>query len=180
MFECKFKFELEDSISSAKYIYKSQKRKQDKIIAIMIPFLLAAMVGMLIYDVLKSKPIVWDIVLIVALVALEIMYLIIPVVLIRQQKKAFKQQKIDEMDYMLVKIDSNSCVERLFKDGEEKAKSEHNLKYLTSYLEDSKRIILVFNKVEYVCLRKDSIVGGVEKLKQHLEKTMLKAMKGRK
>ena len=36
MFECKFKYELEDSLVSAKYIYKSQKRKQDKIIALSV------------------------------------------------------------------------------------------------------------------------------------------------
>ena len=95
MFECKFKFELEDGIKSAKYIYKSQKRKQDKIIAILIPFLILAMVAMLVYDIIKGKSIVWDIILMIALVVLESLYLIIPLTLVAQQKKAFKKQKID-------------------------------------------------------------------------------------
>lgn len=180
MFECKFKFELEDSIKSAKYIYKSQKRKQDKIIAILIPILLLAMVGMLVYDIIKGKNFVWDIVLIVALIVLEAMYLIIPLALVAQQKKSFKKQKIAEMDYILIKIDGNSCVETLHKDGEEKAKSEHSLKYLTSYFEDPDRLVLVFNKVEYVCLKKANVVGGLEKLKTHLQKAMAKSMGGAK
>ena len=178
MFECKFKFELEDSLKSAKYIYKSQKRKQDKVIAILIPFLLAAMVAMLVYDIIKGKTIVWDIILIVSLVVLEVMYLIIPLTLVAQQKKAFKKQQIDQMDYVLVKIDAHTCVETFYKGGEEKGKSEHGLKFLTSYFEDQTRLVLVFNKVEYVCLKKAEIKGGIDKLKAHLEKAMSKSAKG--
>ena len=180
MFECKFKYELEDSIISSKYIYKSQRRTQDKVIAILIPILLVAMIGMLVYDIIKGKSFVWDIVLIVALIVLEAMYLIIPLTLVAQQKKSFKKQKVAEMDYMIVKIEGSNCVETLHKDGEEKAKSEHNLKYLTSYFEDQERLVLVFNKVEYVCLRKANIVGGLEKLKSHLQKAMAKSMGGNK
>lgn len=176
MFECKFKYELEDSIVSAKYIYKSQKRTQDKVIAILIPILMACMVAMMVYDIIKGKSFVWDIVLLVALFVLETMYLIIPLMLVKSQKKSFKKQKIDEMDYIFIKIDNNSCVETLFKDEKEVAKHVHNLKTLTSYLEDRKRLILVFNKVEYVCLRKENIVGDVEKLKLLLNKTMSKTM----
>lgn len=177
MFECKFKYELEDSIVSAKYIYKSQKRTQDKIIAILIPILMVCMVAMLVYDIVKGKSFVWDIILLVALVVLEVMYLIIPLMLVSSQKKSFAKQKIDEMDYIHIKIENNSCVETLVKDNEEKSKHVHNLKHLTSYLEDKNRLVLVFNKVEYVCIRKENLTGGVEKLKALLEKTMAKATK---
>ncbi len=180
MFECKFKYELEDSIVSAKYIYKSQKRTQDKIIAILIPILIACMVGMLVFDIVKNNSFVWDIVLLVALVVLELMYLIIPLMLVSSQKKLFKKQNIDEMDYILIQIDEATCVETLMKDEKEVSKNVHNLKQLTSYLEDNKRLILVFNKVEYVCLRKENIVGGLEKLKSHLEKIMSKTANGKK
>lgn len=174
MFECKFKYELEDSLVSAKYIYKSQKRTQDKVIAILLPILILSMIGMLVFDIVKDNSFVWDIVLLVALVVLQIMYLIVPLMLVSSQKKAFKKQKIDEMDYIIVKVDDNSCVESLYKDEKEVSKSVHNLRHLTSYLEDGQRLILVFNKVEYVCIRKDSLKGGLEKLKSHLEKIMSK------
>ncbi|MBQ9795473.1 MAG: hypothetical protein IJW36_00730 [Clostridia bacterium] len=180
MFECKFKYELEDSIISAKYIYKSQKRTQDKVIAILIPILMVCMVAMLIYDIIKNKSFIWDIVLLVALVALEIMYLIIPLMLVKSQKKIFEKQKIAEMDYINIKIDNNSCVETLVKDEKEVSKHTHNLKNLTSYLEDNSRLILVFNKVEYVCIRKDNLIGGVDKLKALLEKSMSKVMNKKK
>ena len=180
MFECKFKYELEDSLVSAKYIYKSQKRKQDKIIAVLIPILMVCMIAMLVYDIVKGNSFVWDIVLIAALTALEIMYLIIPIILVSSQKKAFVKQKIDQMDYIQINIDEKSCVETLVKDDEVKSTNMHSLRQLTSYLEDNTRIILVFNKVEYVCLRKENITGGVEKLKNHLEKIMSKTSKGKK
>ena len=180
MFECKFKYELEDSLVSAKYIYKSQKRKQDKVIAFLIPILMVCMIGMLIYDIVKNNSFVWDIVLLVALLVLEIMYLIIPIMLVSSQKKSYTKQKIDEMDYIQIKIDDKTCVESLIKDDEVKSTNMHSLRQLTSYLEDNNRIILVFNKVEYVCLRKANITGGVDKLKAHLEKTMSKTTNGKK
>ena len=180
MFKCKYKFELEDSIVSAKYVYKSQKRKQDKIIAILIPILMLAMIGMLIFDIVTGNSFVWDIVLLVSLVVLEIMYLIIPTTLVASQKKSYFKQGLDTMDYILIEINENMCTETMFKDGEEQAKSIHNLRSLSSYLEDSNRLILIFNKVEYVCLRKDNIEGGVEKLKSHLEKKMAKQSQTKK
>ena len=180
MFECKFKYELEDSIVSAKYIYKSQKRKQDKVIAILIPILLACMVGMLIYDIIKGNSFVWDIVLLASLVVLEVMYLVIPLMLVRSQKKSYQKNKIDEMDFMVIKIDESTCTETFIKNDEEVSRSIHSLRQLTSYLEDQNRLVLVFNKVEYVCLRKNCLTGDLQKLKALLEKTMSKVANGKK
>ena len=180
MFECKYKLELEDCITSAKYVYKSQKRKKDKVIAILIPILMLCMIGMLIYDIINAKTIVWDIVLLVALLVLEVMYLVIPIMLVNSQKKSYKAQKLGEMDFIHIKIDDTLCVETLHKDEKEMAKNIHNLKVLTSYIEDKNRLILVFNNVEFVCVRKENLTGGLDKLKQHLEKIMSKSNKRKK
>ncbi len=180
MYECDYKYELEDSIICAKYVYKSQKRKQDKIISVMIPILMLCMVGMLVYDIVMNRSIVWDIVLLVALAVLEVMYLIIPLMLVRAQKKSYNSQKLGEMDSLHIKIDDNLCIETLLKDGQEVAKNVHNLKQLTSYLEDKDRLILVFNKVEFTCIRKDKLKGDINKLKSHLEKIMSKTQSNTK
>ena len=180
MFECKFKYELEDSLVSAKYVYKSQKRKQDKFIAILIPILLCLMIAMMIYDIVVGNSFIWDIILIVALIVLEVLYLIIPLMLVRSQKKTFYKNKVDETDFMLIKIDDSTCVETLIKNDQEVSKNIHALKQLTSYLEDKDRLILVFNNVEYVCLRKSALTGDVEKLKNLLNKTMSKVANGKK
>ncbi len=174
MFECKYKYELEDSLISAKYVFRSQKRKKDKIIAALIPILLVAMVALLIVDIVYKKSFVLDIVLIVCLIVLQIMYWLIPVSLNRSQKKSFYAQKLDTMDYLYVKIDNASCTEILLKDDVEQAKNIHSLKSLTSYLEDDTRLILVFNSAEYVCLRKANITGDINQLKALLEKVMVK------
>ena len=175
MFECKYKLELQDCVTSAKYVYKSQKRKKDKVIAFLIPILMVCMVGMLIFDILNHKTIVWDIVLLVALFVLEIMYIIIPVMLVNSQKKSFKKQKLDSMDYIHIKVDENLCVETLYKNDKEMAKNIHNLKMLTSYIEDNDRFVLVFNNVEFVCIRKQNLTGDLNRLKQHLTKIMSKS-----
>ncbi len=177
MFSCKYKLELEDCLISAKYVYKSQKRKQDKFVAALLPILMVCMVAMLIIDLVNHRSFVWDIVLLAALVVLEVIYLIIPLTLTRSQKKSFKQQNLASMDYLLITIDDTLCTETMFKDGEEKAKSPHSLKQLTSYIEDNTRLILVFNKIEFVCLRKANLEGDLNKLKAHLEKCMSKSIK---
>ena len=64
MFECKYKYELEDSLTSARYVYRSQKRTKDKVIAIMIPIMLVVMVALLVVDIVNKKSYVLDIVLI--------------------------------------------------------------------------------------------------------------------
>ncbi len=180
MFECNYKYELDDSIVCSKYVYKSQKRRQDKIIAILIPILMVCMVAMLIFDIVMKKSIVWDIVLLVALAVLEVMYLLIPVMLVRAQKKSYNKQKLGEMDSLLIKIDDNICSETLLKDGQEVAKNIHNLKQLTSYIEDKDRLILVFNNVEFSCIRKNALKGDLNKLKSQLEKIMTKVQNGKK
>lgn len=181
MFECKYKFELEDSITSAKYVYKSQRRKRDVVIAVMLPILILVMVGLLILDIVKGKNLVWDIVLLSVLVVLQVLYLVIPLTIVNQQKKSYKKQNLAAMDQLVITIDNSGlCTETLYKDGQEVAKSAHGLRALTSYIEDNNRLILVFNKIEFVCIRKDCLTGGLDKLKAYLEKCMKKTAKSKK
>lgn len=174
MFECKYKLELEDSVKCAKYVYKSQKRKQDKIIAILIPFLMLAIIAMLVYDIVKGKSFVWDIVLLVALVVLEAMYLVIPLMLTHSQKKAYIKQNLADMDYLQIVIEDKQCTETMFKDEQEVVKNMHSLKFLTSYIEDKDYLILIFNKVEFVVIKKSGFNGDLNKFKMHLNKILAK------
>lgn len=174
MFTCKYKLELDDSIKCAKYVYKSQKRKQDKIIAILIPFLLVAVIAMLVWDIISNRSFVWDLILLIALVVLECMYLIIPIMLVKSQKKSYIKQNLGDMDYLQIVVEDKQCVETLFKDEKEVAKNVHNLKFLTSYIEDKDYLILIFNKVEFVCFKKSGFAGDLNRLKNHLNKAMFK------
>ena len=150
---------------------------QDKIIAFMIPILLALMVAMLVFDIVRKRNFVWDIVLVVALVVLEIIYLIMPLTLVSQQKKAFKKQEFDSMDYLRIKIENNVCHEEMVRNNQVVFNAVHSLKSLTSYIEDDKRLVLVFNKVEFTCIRKENLIGGLEKLKTTIQKAMQKQKK---
>ena len=175
MFECKYKLELKDCLKCSKYVYKSQKRKQDKVIAVLIPILMVCVVGMLIYDVLNDKPLVWDVVILAALFMLEIMYLLIPLMLIKSQKKSYQKQNLADMDYLHIKIDDKSCVEELYKNGEVVAKNNHSLKLLTSYIEDATSITLIFSNVEFTCIKKEFLVGDLNRFKNHIQKSMKKS-----
>ena len=175
MFECKYKCELEDCVQCAKYVYKSQKRKQDKVIAILIPILMVAMVAMLVYDIVTGKSFVWDIVLLSALIILQVMYILIPIMLVKAQKKSYKKQNLAEIDYIKITITAKECIEEMYKNNEIVNKNAHNLRFLTSYLEDDNKIILIFNKVEFVYVKKDALTGGEKQLKEHLKNAMKKS-----
>ena len=172
---------LEDSLTCAKYVYRSGRRTRDKVVAIMLPILIAVMIGMLVWDIIKKSSLVWDIVLLCALIVLQVLNLIMPLTIKQQQKKAYKKQGLGDMDYLHIVIDNTgTCHETLYKDGAEVAKSAHSLRALTSYIEDADRLILVFNKVEFVCLKKDKLTGGLEKLKAFIEKAMQKNSKNKR
>lgn len=177
MIECKYKCELEDCLTSAKYVYKSQRRKKDKIVAILIPILMVAMVAMLIYDIVANNSFLWDIILLAALLILQVMYLLIPIMVVKSQKKSYIKNNWGDMDYLLVKITQKECVEEVYKDNNVISKSMHSLRYLTSYLEDEERIILVFNKVEFVCIKKEFVTGNINQLKEILKNAMKKSSK---
>lgn len=177
MFESKYKFTLEDNIKCAKYVYNSQKRKQDKVIAIMLPILLVCMIAMLIVDIVNHKSVVWDIILLVMLVVLQIMYFVMPLMVVKQTKKSYKAQEFDTMDCIKVNINDNSCVVAFEKDNQEYGKKTLSLKSLTSYIEDNDSLVLVFNKVEYVLVKKENLTGDLNRLKNMLKKAMAKAQK---
>ncbi len=177
MFECKYKFTLEDNIKCAKYVYKSQKRTQDKVIACMLPILLVCMVALLVVDIVNDKSIIWDIALLVMLFVLQMMYFVMPAMVVKQTKKSYHAQKLDTMDYIKVNINEKSCAVAFEREGTENDVKLLPLKTLTSYLEDGDSIILIFNKVEYVQVKKEHLTGDVNKLKALLNKAMAKANK---
>jgi hypothetical protein len=177
MFECKYKCELEDCLKCAKYVYKSQRRKQDKAVAVLLPILMVCMVAMLIFDIVTRKSIIWDILLLGALAVLQIMYILIPVMVVSAQKKAYNKQNFKDMDYLLITITQKDCVEEVYKNNEVISKNSHSLRYLTSYLEDEDSIILIFNKVEFVCVKKQHLKPSDFQLKEHLKNVMKKNAK---
>lgn len=175
MFECNYKFELEDCLQCSKYIYKSSRRKKDKVITAMLPILVIAVIALLIVDIVKDNSIVLDIILLIAVIVLFVMNIIMPITLLSTQKKSFKKQKLDEMDSFYVSIKDDLCMESFKKDEKDLAKNVHSMKSLTSYMEDATRLILIFNKLEFACLRKSEITGGtLDSLKDLLDKALIK------
>ena len=94
--------------------------------------------------------------------------------LVKSQKKSYNKQNLGDMDYLQIVVEDKQCVETLFKDEKEVAKNVHNLKFLTSYIEDKDYLILIFNKVEFVCFKKSGFEGELNRLKNHLNKALLK------
>lgn len=178
MFECNYKFMIEDAKKCAKYVYKSQRRATEKILIVAIPILFALMSGILIFDIVMKRAIVWDIILIVSLILLGTLTYIMPYIVIRAQKKQYNSQNFGDMDNLNIKITNGVCEEAMMKNGEKVLHNTHNLKTLVSFIEDGEDFILVYSTGEYTCIKKASLVGDINKLRSVLTKAMtIKAKK---
>lgn len=172
MFECNYKFTISDAIKCAKYVYKSQRSKKEKFLLFATPVLLILVIGILIFDIINSRAIVWDIILIVGVTFLFALTLLMPLMVVQAQKKQYKSQNFDDMDHLSIKINNGVCEEAMMKNGSAILKNTHNLKTLVSYIEDDEDIILVYETGEYTCIKKQNLVGDVSRLKAALSKSM--------
>ena len=172
MFECSYKFTIQDAIKCAKYVYRSQRRKQEKIVIFALPFLLLAIIAMLVFDIIRGRQIVWDIILIVGLFLLGGLTYSMPLIVKRTQIKQYTNQGFGDMDSLDIKIINGVCEEAMVKNGENVVHNTHNLKTLISYIEDDDDFILVYNTGEYTCIKKNKSSGDLVKLRQTLQKAM--------
>ena len=172
MFECNYKFTIDDAVKCAKYVYKSQRSKKEKFLLVAVPILLVIMVGMLIFDIVNSRAYVWDIILIVGIVFLFALTLVMPLVVIRAQKKQYASQNFADMDNLSIKINNGTLEEAMMKDSKVQLKNTHNLKSMVSFLEDDEDFILIYETGEYTCIKKLNLIGDVNRLRAALTNAM--------
>lgn len=172
MFECNYKFTIQDASKCARYVFKSQRGGKERFLAIAVPMLLLVMVGLLVFDIVKGRPIIIDIVLIISIAVLLVLTLMLPMFVVRVQRKQYKAQNFDDMDSLKIKINNGICEEAMMKDGKAVLENSHNLKTMVSFIEDDENIILLYNTGEYTCIKKLNLIGDVERLRSVLTKAM--------
>ena len=177
MFECNYKFTIDDAIKCAKYVYKSGRSKKEKIILYAVPVLLVIVSALLVVDIINKRAIVWDVILLVGITLLFVLTLIMPLLVVKAQKKQYNSQNFNDMDSLSIKINNGILEEAMMKNGEAVLKNTHNLKTLVSFLEDDEDIILVYATGEYTCIKKSNLVGDIGKLRATLTKAMTKIKK---
>lgn len=145
MLQSKFKYSADMASKASKLAYKLKRGKKDKIIMFAVPIAIILMVAILIYDINKENSIVFDIILIVMLIAITILNLIMPVIASKTQAKYFK--KVEEMnyDYFISEYNKGVFKEKVYKDNTLVMANEVDRTKLQNYAQFDHYLMLVFS-----------------------------------
>lgn len=173
MFECQFKMSEEDNVKGTLYTIKQQRKTSNIIFIVLLFISLFLMIATLILDIRDGENIVFDVFLLVLIIALLILYFCFPILFKSSAKRAYKTNIADK-DLMIVKIDDTKCDVSFQKNGEQVSRSVMDLSTLTSCTEDDERLVLVFNRQMFVVVRKDNLLGNLDSLKLLIQKYLNK------
>ena len=145
MLQSRYKFNSEISAKASKLSYKSQNKKKELFINISIPLAIALMIGILIYDIIKSKNFVFDIILLVLLIVVEAMNISMPHIIYASQKRYLKKLDNLKLDYCIAEYDNGKFKEKYYKDKEMIYFNEIDADKFSSYSYFENYIFIFFN-----------------------------------
>lgn len=141
----RFNYTVELGILATKNAMKVKKTIKDKIVHILVIVFIIFMTGLLIWDISRNASIVMDVIILIALCALEIFNIVMPFIIQHMQKKFLRQVLVAEFDYTLTEIDKDKCLESYYKNGKIVMQNSCDMADLVGYIEDNNYIFLVFN-----------------------------------
>ena len=141
----RFNYTVELGILATKNAMKVKKTIKDKIVHILVIVFIILMTGLLIWDISRNASIVMDVIILIALCALEIFNIVMPFIIQHMQKKFLRQVLVAEFDYTLTEIDKDKCLESYYKNGKIVMQNSCDMADLVGYIEDNNYIFLVFN-----------------------------------
>lgn len=160
--QSKYKCNSEIAIKSSKIAYKLKRAKKDKFAFWATPFALMIMIGIMIYDIVKSNSLVLDIILVVALFVLQILNLVMPIISSKMQEKYFK--KLDELnyDYFISEFNDGVFKEKIYKDSQLIMCNQVPIEKLQNYAVFDNFLVAVFNNYAMLLFDLDNMQMGTK------------------
>ena len=140
-----FKYTIDLGISATKATFKIKKTNKDKVTHILLIVFMFIMTAMLVWDIVRGASFVIDLIILIALVGVEIFNLIMPLIIIKTQKKFLNQLNLSEMDYTQKEITKDKCTETYYKNNKIVMQNVCEMTSLMGYQIDDKYAFLVFN-----------------------------------
>lgn len=168
MFESKFYFSLEDNIAGTIYTSKKKNKKLTIVVmSLLILGLILAIISMVI-NIILGENFAFDIILMLIAIGIGVYCLTAPKTWKRTAINTYNEN-IAPNNYCIVQIDKDCCKVSFYKEEVETSKVVLDLNNMTACFEDDERFVLVFNKTQFVIVRKDKLSGGIESLRENLE-----------
>lgn len=168
MFESRFNFTLEDNISGTMYTTKKKNKELAIVVYILLAICLVMSIVTLVLDIISGASFIFDIFLIIFVIAVGTMYYFSPKFWKKSAIKTY-QEYIAPNNYCVVIIDEDSCKVSFFKEQEEVSKMVLDLNNITACFEDEFRLVIVFNKTNFAVVKKDALKGNIQELKDLIE-----------
>lgn len=171
--QSKYKCNSEIAIKSSKIAYKLKRAKKDKFAFWATPVALLIMIGVMIYDIVKSNSLVLDIILVAALLLVQILNLVMPIIASKMQAKYFK--KLDELnyDYFISEFNDGVFKEKVYKDSQLIMCNQVSIEKMQNYAMFDNFLVVVFDNYAMLLFDLDNMqMGTKEDLIKLMETTM--------
>ena len=171
MFQSKYKFSASTTASASKLAFQLRGKKRDILVHIGVPIAMLIMISILVYDIIKSNNIVFDIILIVALLSLEVLNFLMPMLVFKSQKKYLARLEAENFDYCLAEFDKGEFKEKFYKDKKMVYCNTISADKVVNCAEFEHYYIVIFNNYTALLFDLDQMeIGNADDLKAKINK----------
>lgn len=174
MISSQFKYTVDLGVEATKTTFKLKKSKKDLMAHILCVAFIFLMVAVLVWDIIRGASLTIDIIIIVAFVCTEIFDLLMPVIIIYNQRKFLKKLNLAEIEYTVTQIDNDKCTETYYKDNKIVMQNVCDMNKLVAYQVTKNNVFIVFNNFACAILDISTLNVSLDDALQTLDKAISK------
>lgn len=140
-----FNYTVDLGLDAMRAVFKLRKTKKDIIMNVLLLVFIGIFAAMVVFNIVKDNSFVLDLIILIFLIAMEVFSLIMPLIIVHNQKRFLKELKIEEMDYTTTEISKEKCIETYYKDNKVSMQNVCNMNKLMAYKQQDNYIFAVFS-----------------------------------
>ena len=169
-----FKYTIDLGIKATKTTFKVKRNTKDVIMHVLAILFIGIFAGVLVWDIMRDASIVLDLIILIALVGIEIFNLVMPLIIVKIQKKFLRNLDLAQIEYTITEINKDKCIESFYKDGKVTMQNVCDITKLISYKIDSNFVFVVFNNFVCAIFDINTLSISVDEFVKYLDVTIAK------
>lgn len=158
---CKFNYTIDLGLEAMRAVFKLRKTKKDIIMNILLFVFIGVFTSIVITNIVNDKSFTLDLIILIALITMEIFSLVMPLIILHNQKKFLHELNLAEMDYTTTEINKEKCIETYYKNNKVSMQNVCSMNKLMAYKEQNNYIFAVFSN--FACAVFDLSTLSLEK-----------------
>lgn len=164
-----FKYTVDLGLQATKTSFRLRKSAKDKVVHILELVFIFIMGAVLAYDIIRNASVVIDLIILIALCAIEIFSLIMPKIIVHNQKKFLTQLNLDDIEYTITEFKKDKCLESYYKQGKMVMQNVCDLNKLIAYEINQNHIFVVFDNFACAIFDCSTLNVSIDEFKQLLD-----------